>query len=231
MFALLLMMLPAAQPAAQPGAQHAARLHPTMTEVLYAVPREGDANKDGVRSATGDEFIELVNPHSVPINLKGYQLRDARTGPGGERTSSENGFRFTFPDLVLKPGEVVVVFNGFESSIPGPVGTREAAAPKNPSFNNAYVFTALVQSKYVAFANDGDCVTLYSPDATAIECVYWGAKQQPDPAAVQHKAPESRGSVQRASVKGEFLPHQSLPGPAGDLPFSPGVFEITPEKK
>jgi len=54
--------------------------HPLITEVLYAVPTgdEGDADGDGVRSATGDEFVELINPHSRPIRLKGYVLTDGR---------------------------------------------------------------------------------------------------------------------------------------------------------
>lgn len=54
--------------------------HPLITEVLYAVPTgdEGDADGDGVRSATGDEFVELINPHSRPIRLKGYILTDGR---------------------------------------------------------------------------------------------------------------------------------------------------------
>jgi hypothetical protein len=54
--------------------------HPLITEVLYAVPSgdEGDADGDGVRSATGDEFVELINPHTKPIRLKGYVLTDGR---------------------------------------------------------------------------------------------------------------------------------------------------------
>ena len=48
--------------------------HPLITEILYAVPKgdAGDANQDGKRSPTGDEFVELINPHDKPINLKGY---------------------------------------------------------------------------------------------------------------------------------------------------------------
>src|SRR5205823_6103778 len=53
--------------------------HPLISEVLYAVPsgERGDANADGKRDAVGDEFIELVNPHDRPIQLKGYTLMDA----------------------------------------------------------------------------------------------------------------------------------------------------------
>ncbi len=228
----LAMMQPAAQPVApsQPPSKPDAP-HPTITEVLFAVPRQGDANQDGARSATGDEFVELVNPHDKPINLKGYSLRDAKRDPKPSDASpsasiNENSFRFTFPDLTLQPGEVAVVFNGFESNIPGPVGTREAAAPRNPKFHNAYVFSVKAQTKYVALANDGDCITLISPDAVPLECIYWGAKQQPETAAVTHKAPEASGSIQRPAPNADFVAHQNLPGPAAALPFSPGKFTI-----
>src|SRR5690606_27204449 len=38
--------------------------HPQITEVLFNVPSgaKGDANGDGERDATGDEFIEIANP-------------------------------------------------------------------------------------------------------------------------------------------------------------------------
>jgi hypothetical protein len=53
--------------------------HPLVSEILFDVPRaaSGDANKDGQRDATGDEFIEITNPHDKPISLKGYILQDA----------------------------------------------------------------------------------------------------------------------------------------------------------
>src|SRR6185436_1093444 len=99
--------------------------------VLYAVPKEGDADQDGTRSATGDEFIELVNPHDKPINLKGYSLSDGKwqekpqpkndkpaakpdsKGKQGEKPKSdssghrpeESRIHFVFPELMLQPGE------------------------------------------------------------------------------------------------------------------------------
>jgi hypothetical protein len=50
--------------------------HPLVTEVYYAVASGpgGDANGDGSRDANGDEFVEIVNPHDKPINLKGYTI-------------------------------------------------------------------------------------------------------------------------------------------------------------
>ena len=38
-----------------------AKPHPIICEILYSVPKgdEGDADQNGSRSATGDEFIEI----------------------------------------------------------------------------------------------------------------------------------------------------------------------------
>ena len=45
--------------------------HPMITEVLFAVPTGdgGDASGDGSRHVSGDEFIELVNPHDKAIQV------------------------------------------------------------------------------------------------------------------------------------------------------------------
>jgi hypothetical protein len=137
--------------------------HPLITEVLYAVPTgdEGDADGDGVRSATGDEFVELINPHSRPIRLKGYVLTDGRNllpsggtsrnsrreppsgtkpakgtegggGGSGGATDRKSRIRFEFPDITLQPGQVVVVFNGFKGKDAKRV-TDPDAAPKPPA--------------------------------------------------------------------------------------------------
>lgn len=63
-----------------------AKPHPLICEILYSVPKgeDGDADQNGSRSATGDEFIEIYNPHSTPIDLKGYVLSDAAPLKGPE---------------------------------------------------------------------------------------------------------------------------------------------------
>lgn len=66
-----------------------AKPHPLICEILYSVPKgeEGDADQNGSRSATGDEFIEIYNPHTTPIDLKGYVLSDAAPLKGPESDS------------------------------------------------------------------------------------------------------------------------------------------------
>ena len=39
-----------------------------------AVSLIGDANGDGIRSAREDEFIELFNNDSLPVNISGFQV-------------------------------------------------------------------------------------------------------------------------------------------------------------
>lgn len=229
--------------------------HPMICEVLYAVPKgnEGDADQNGTRSATGDEFIEVYNPHAVPIELKGYVLSDGAplTGPESDsakttkRTTKGNGatdaalpppskssvkrsrLRFEFPTLTLQPGEVAVVFNGFETRPAGGVGNQAANAGRNERFGNAYVFSMGVTSKFAALANDGDCVTLIAPDGRAIQCALWGTARQSkkvDSAVLMMDAPESKGSVTLDPVSGEFVEHAAVETKDGPRFFSPGVF-------
>lgn len=278
---------PTSQPAKGTGA------HPTITEVLYDVPGRlaGDANKDGKRTSGGDEFIELANLSSAPINLKGYTVLDSNAweareeslggtspgsrgargtsptatpgspgapatppgtglpadpgkapaagGPGGVSPREKQPYdapgqhvRFTFPDLTLKPGEVVVVFNGMDSTVPGAVGTAEAAAGENSAFAGARVFSMKSMSQYAALGNDGDWVLLLAPDGTPVQAIWWGTPKveaRPGSATIWTEAPVGEGSVQLDRASGKFLLHRTLiKNPRGPL-FSPGEFGETPE--
>lgn len=240
--------------------------HPLISEILYNVPRgksEGDADQDGKRAANGDEFIEVVNPHSKPINLKGYVLMDSKaaktrhvksedeakpkpqtktddTPSDGERKGrvnieeeaekhekSRSAVRFVFPDVTLNPGEVAVVFNGYESSPAGPTGDEKGSAKKNEKFGGAYVFSMRATSRFQGLSNNADAVLLVAPDGKCVEAVTWGDADVPSEfkPALNEKAPEGGGgSVQRSGATGGFVPHDSIKGKKGKL-FSPGVFE------
>jgi hypothetical protein len=220
----------AAPPEPAPKPAPAVQLHPTITEVLFAVPTgdNGDADLDGTRSATGDEFVELYNPHDRPINLKGYILsdgisqvqpptqrgarrphtqrtpdattdrnspRDHPTGPNQTRDqqredserdakrdareqAADDRIHFTFPDLELKPGECVVVFNGYRSTPRGPTGDEIRAAGPNPDFSRAYVLSMKCRTEYQAFSNLHDMVVLITPEGDALECVRWDFRDE-----------------------------------------------------
>jgi hypothetical protein len=240
--------------------------HPLITEILYAVPSgdRGDANADGVRDAVGDEFIELVNPHDKPIQLKGYVIVDsagwapgaAKQGTPGGKTDSKSAdgsadgaakpsadksgkdkdkmhgeIRFVFPELELKPGEVVVVFNGYQQKMEGEVGDSTKVAKKNEKFHGAYVFTMKNENPYAALGNEGDFVVVMDASEKPVQVVKWGGtagggKNPPKEALVTEEAPASIGSVQRNGSSGKLVAHKSLPGELAGTLFSPGVFAL-----
>ena len=76
-----------------------------ISEVLADPPAgaAGDANRDGQRDPYQDEFVELYNAGSTPINLSGWSLGDA--------SSLFSYFHFP-PDAVIAPGSYVVLFGG-----------------------------------------------------------------------------------------------------------------------
>jgi hypothetical protein len=74
-----------------------------INEVLCdpALGSEGDANRDGVRSGSEDEFVELLNLGSDAVDLSGWTLSDGASSP------------FAFPSgTQIAPGEYVVLFGG-----------------------------------------------------------------------------------------------------------------------
>lgn len=210
--------------------------HPVITEVLYAVPTgdAGDANGDGKRHVSGDEFVELHNPHDQPIQLRGYKLTDSNAPDKGQ-------LRFVFPTLELAPGAMVVVFNGFQCSWFGPVGDEKAAAlSTNERFGGAWVFTMKAASQYVAFSNSGDHILLTAPDGTPVHRVSWGetkdqaAFDKVEPLVDDRAMQAAKASVQRDSLSrvASFRVHTDLPfAHGGDKLFSPGVWAPLPEPK
>lgn len=191
--------------------------HPQITEVLFNVPpgSDGDANKDGARHAAGDEFIEVANAHSAPINLKGYVLHSRRASFAG---GTGKGVRFEFPDAELQPHATAVVFNGCDARFAGPMGSEAGAAKEaNTDFGSALAFDMGVTAQGNAFANGGDWVALIAPDGTIVDCVWWG---EPEPAApegalrIQKVDANPKGSVQRLSPEGAMEAHRGIDGKA-----------------
>lgn len=200
----------------------ALRPHPVITEVLFHVPNSdaGDADKDGSRDPTGDEFVELFNPHTRAVNLRGYSL-SSRLSAGD--ASGKKGVRFTFPDLELPPGAVVVVFNGYKSAATGPIGTAKSPPPKvHPDFGKAAVFSMGTTAKNRSWNNSGDFVLLSAPDGTPVDAIWWG---EPTPAPPKgclrstEAIANPGGSVQRTTAGADPVAHTSIDGSA----CSPGV--------
>lgn len=213
---------------------------PAITEVLYIVPQKelGDANKDGARHATGDEFVELCNPGDKPLDLKGWALVDSDAWwfltDGGKKPldlkSKPDGkdLLFIFPACTLKPGECAVVFNGFEQKGVGATGSADGAAGKNDKFAGAYVFSMKLQTAKAGFGNDGDWVALLSPEGKFVEVVKWGKPDHEPPkdsGTVSEAPADPKGSAQREGPTpgARFVDHAGL-GDKSKL-FSPGEFD------
>lgn len=79
-----------------------------INEVLFDPPGgdAGDANGDGTRSASADEFIEFVNDSDQEVDLSGFTLFDATNLETMEP-------RHVFPSgTIIPPGGVYVLFGG-----------------------------------------------------------------------------------------------------------------------
>jgi hypothetical protein len=212
-----------ANPEAPTSAIPVAFPHPLITEVYYAVAPglAGDANGDGTRENNGDEFVELVNPHDKPIQLNGYTL-SAKAPPPDTKTFTQ--LKWTFPPLELKPGEIVVVFNGHKQTWTGPVGdTTRAPEAGNDRFHGARVFTMKVENSRVGFVNKTDYVLLTAPDGTKVECVKWGDVKPPANCKLVEEVPAVSGqSVKRRGPGFPFEPHPEMDGKR----FSPGRYPL-----
>ncbi len=194
--------------------------HPLMTEVLAVVPRDGgDANMDGVRDSSGDEFVELMNPHDEAIELTGYTLSDRNAGGQG-------AVEFTFPEFTLEPGEVVVVFNGHGMSPRSDVGTPEAAAEEKHAKLGVWVFSMEITSEFAGFSNKGDWVLLSDPKGRPVHVICWGSFKEElptgDELVVERPEEGGRGSLCRYMFSGPLVGHSALDG----RQMSPGKHPI-----
>lgn len=119
----------------------------TINEILAdpASGLQGDANGDGVRSGSRDEFIEIVyDTPEKAFDLSGWTLSDA------------SNTRHTFPGgTILDPYAAIVVFGGGS-----PTG----------SFGGALVQTASTGG--LGLNNSGDTVTLSDGSGTNVTVLY-----------------------------------------------------------
>lgn len=105
-----------------------------INEVLFdpASDITGDANGDGARDSLQDEFIELFNNSSAPLDISGFTLSDAAA------------LRHTFPSGTIIPANnAIVVFGG---------GTPTG------SFGDVIVQTA--SEGELNFSNSSDTITI-----------------------------------------------------------------------
>jgi hypothetical protein len=121
-----------------------------ITEILADPPdgAAGDANRDGARDPSEDEFVELVNRGTTPVCLAGFALGDAAKQE-----------RHVFPlGRALAPGAALVVFGGGV-----PTGAFGGAKVETAAFSGSLNLT-----------NAGDVVTLRDANDGIVTQVSWG---------------------------------------------------------
>ncbi|VAW42332.1 hypothetical protein MNBD_GAMMA01-1105 [hydrothermal vent metagenome] len=110
---------------------------------------DGDANGDGVRDSTDDEFVEIYNNSGAPVNISNWTLSDAVS------------VRHTFPNGTIIPANCSIVIFGGDTA--------------TGAFGFSLVQIANGASEALGLNNGGDTITLAS-GATPIASVVYGAE-------------------------------------------------------
>ncbi len=157
---------------------------------------EGDANRDGVRDTSDDEFVELVNASGRDLNISGYQLFSRST------TGAEDNLRHTFaPGTIFPAGTAVVVFGGGNFN------------PRNQAFGGAQVFKA--SEGELSLVNGGGTVTLRDASARLVTNFSWGG-------STGFEADDNQSLTRSPDVTGAYTQHTTASGSNGK-PYSPGT--------
>ncbi|HEY7911460.1 MAG TPA: lamin tail domain-containing protein, partial [Blastocatellia bacterium] len=164
----------------------------------------GDANGDGARSSSDDEFIEIINRAASPADVGGFSIRDG------------DGLRFTFPPgTVIPANETAVIFGG--GSPAGEFGNARA---------NELLFTAPL-----SLNNTGDTITLIDREARAVEAVSYGAAEGSANQSM-NRNPDSAGSrfAPHSTIAGSGGRLYSPGAQINGSPFTaaPRIIEIIP---
>ena len=145
---------------------------------IHADPHngQGDANGDGTRDATDDEFVELANTTYAAVDISGWTLSDG------------NSVRHTFASgTVIPPREAAVVFGGGT-----PTGDFGHAAA------NGLVFTASTGG--LSLNNSGDTVTLKDDLGTVVQSVTYGSEGGHDVSLTRNPDMSNSPLVQHTTV-------------------------------
>jgi hypothetical protein len=115
----------------------------------------GDANGDGTRNSTQDEFVELVNTGSSPLDISGFTVSDA--------TSVTPLFTFP-PGKIIPAGEAGVLFGGGNPT--GAFGNATA---------NGLVFA--VGGSGLSLNNSGDSIIVKDSLGVVVATVSFGSAE------------------------------------------------------
>lgn len=156
----------------------------------------GDANHDGVRDTSADEFVELVNSTTHDIDLSGYQLQSRSL------TATNDTLRHRFAQgTTLFAGTAIVVFGG---------GAPNAS---NPLFGGSQIVKA--SSGGLSLVNGGGVVTLRNSKGEIVTVVAYGA-------SLNLRGDQNQSLTRAPDITGDLTLHSTVPGSNKTL-FSPGT--------
>ena len=156
---------------------------------------QGDANHDGTRSASQDEFIELFNSTPNDIDIGGYQL----VTRGGSGTSDV--LRHTFAaGMILRSCTAIVVFGG---------GNPD---PLDPVFGVSQIVTASTGG--LSLSNTSGLITLRNASGDIVNFLAFGGSTGLD-------ADENQSLTRAPDITGAFALHSAASD--GARSFSPGT--------
>jgi hypothetical protein len=209
----------------------AAKPNIVLNEVLFDIPAddsgtpelEGDANGDGVRSARGDEFIELINLGSTDADISGFRILERQWSP-----------IFTFPEsTILKPQEMAVVFGGVG---PGGFGPAIPISPKifaaKPGLADSGFYYSGSKTNLLSAS---DNVILIDPKSNFVaDELTWGSSSPKTKYGKKLIAPNTvngdsiAGAIQQSVTRhptgtGLWTTHKSFSA----MPYSPGAVGIS----
>jgi predicted extracellular nuclease len=157
----------------------------------------GDANGDGTRDFSQDEFIEIVNTSGSAIDISGWTLSD------------DDGDDFTFPaNTILSAGQALVLFGG--GTPPGNVGDGQP----NSNFGGALVFVD-DGSIGSGLSNSGEVIELRDENGSIVDSVGYGNSGSVTGGSDQSITRDPDGS-------GNFTDHSVATG-ANSALYSPGT--------
>ncbi len=171
-----------------------------INEVLADPPDgiAGDANHDGLRDGTHDEFVELVNGTSGEvISLGGWTIRTRATGSTTENT------RFTFAlGTSLPAGEAIVVFGGGSFN------------PSDTVFGCAQVVKATTTAG-LSLTNSGVTILVRDASGNLITEFSYGGSTGRD-------GDNNQSLTRSPDITGAYVQHTAAMGASGRR-YSPGV--------
>ena len=130
-----------------------------LNEILADPPADlaGDANRDGVRDASDDEFVEILNCGSTAVDISGWTIAD------------ETSVRHVFEGagMAIQPGELITVFGGGE-----------------PTGFLGQVFTASAGG--LGLANSGDVVYIRDGSGAIVDVHAFGSEGGKDQSMIRY---------------------------------------------